>query len=149
MTYETLTDEQALLLAQKHFESDSEALADGEALELDYPVGYLSAVWAIEDDFRELGYDPASFASTALKDAEEQVVTRYRELVQRAAREQEAKDRYKAMHRTDGWCVEDTHHGGIWWPHEDAQAEIAVARDPEAAAVWMCAESPMRGRWEA
>ena len=35
--------------------------------------------------------------------------------------------------------------GGRWWPSADAQAEIAAASNPEAAAVEMCKTSPDRG----
>lgn len=47
---------------------------------------------------------------------------------------------------SDGWCVSDS-DGGRWWPDEEAQAEILAADDPGAAAVRMCDEEPMRGRW--
>lgn len=43
-------------------------------------------------------------------------------------------------------AVEDA-NGGVWWPNDDAQAEIQAAGDPLAAAVKMCDESPMRGNW--
>jgi len=49
-------------------------------------------------------------------------------------------------HLTDGICVEDA-EGGTWWPNEYAAAEIEDALDPEAEAIRICTEEPMRGRW--
>lgn len=37
--------------------------------------------------------------------------------------------------------------GGRWFPSEEAQAEIESSANPEAAAIRICAEEPMRGTW--
>ena len=38
-------------------------------------------------------------------------------------------------------------NGGIWWPSDEAQAEIGATADPEGEAILMCESSPMRGEW--
>lgn len=38
-------------------------------------------------------------------------------------------------------------HGGIWYPDEEAEAEIRAASDPEAQAVEIARTTPMRGTW--
>ncbi len=47
----------------------------------------------------------------------------------------------------DRLVVVDT-EGGVWWPSEDAAAEIEAAEDPAQAAVEMCQAAPMRGVWK-
>lgn len=37
--------------------------------------------------------------------------------------------------------------GGVWWPSDEAQDEIAAAADPQAKAVEICEREPMRGEW--
>ena len=37
--------------------------------------------------------------------------------------------------------------GGIWYPDEEAEAEIRAASDPEARAVEIASAEPMRGAW--
>lgn len=37
--------------------------------------------------------------------------------------------------------------GGVWWPSEEAAAEIAASDDPGATAIRMCTTEPMRGEW--
>lgn len=50
---------------------------------------------------------------------------------------------------TDGtYVVRDT-DGGVWWPSDEALAEIQAADDPEAKAVEICDQQPMRGHWSA
>ena len=50
---------------------------------------------------------------------------------------------------TDGMlCVVDA-EGGVWWPSDEAGAEIAASADPADCAIRMCHQSPMRGRWAA
>ena len=46
----------------------------------------------------------------------------------------------------DATSVEDE-DGGVWWPGEGAQDEIADAWDPRAEAVRICREDPSRGEW--
>lgn len=46
----------------------------------------------------------------------------------------------------DVFCVRDP-AGGVWWPYDEAQAEIERSEDPGATAVRICKEQPMRGRW--
>lgn len=46
----------------------------------------------------------------------------------------------------DAICVRDS-HGGVWYPDEDAEAEIRAAADPEARAVEVARTEPMRGTW--
>jgi len=48
----------------------------------------------------------------------------------------------------DGWRVIDS-AGGIWWPSEEAAAEIEESSDPAALAVSICDARPMRGTWAA
>lgn len=38
-------------------------------------------------------------------------------------------------------------HGGVWYPDEDAEAEIRAALDPKARAVEIARTTPMRGTW--
>lgn len=45
-----------------------------------------------------------------------------------------------------GWHVADD-GSAIWWPGEEAEAEIDAADDPAAKAVEICSTSPMRGEW--
>ena len=47
----------------------------------------------------------------------------------------------------DRLVVVDT-EGGVWWPSEDAAAEIEAAEAPAQAAVEMCQAAPMRGVWK-
>ena len=47
----------------------------------------------------------------------------------------------------DAIYVEDE-HGGIWHPSDEALAEILASDDPEAAAVRICHQSPLRGAWK-
>lgn len=44
------------------------------------------------------------------------------------------------------WTVQDP-DGGIWWPSDDAQAEIQASDDPARAAAIMCSEAASRGEW--
>lgn len=46
----------------------------------------------------------------------------------------------------DAICVRDS-HGGVWYPDEEAEAEIRAASDPEARAVEIARTTPMRGTW--
>lgn len=52
-----------------------------------------------------------------------------------------------AQHYDGQIVVQDT-DGGIWWPNEEAAAEIAAADDPEEVAIEMCESVPMRGTWK-
>ena len=47
----------------------------------------------------------------------------------------------------DHLVVVDT-EGGVWWPLEEAAAEIAAAEDAAQAAIEMCQAAPMRGVWK-
>ena len=47
----------------------------------------------------------------------------------------------------DTIVVRDT-EGGIWWPNEDALAEINASDDPEVSAIEICENEPMRGVWK-
>ena len=47
----------------------------------------------------------------------------------------------------DRACVEDV-IGGVWWAGDEALARILAAADPEAEAIRIAAEEPMRGTWE-
>ena len=38
-------------------------------------------------------------------------------------------------------------HGGVWYPSDEAEAEIRAASDPEARAVEVARTTPMRGSW--
>ena len=38
--------------------------------------------------------------------------------------------------------------GGVWWPSEEAAAEILAAEDPEATAIRIVTTDPMRGEWK-
>ena len=42
--------------------------------------------------------------------------------------------------------VEDT-DGGVWWPNDEANAEIMASADPQATALTMCEAEPTRGEW--
>jgi len=55
-------------------------------------------------------------------------------------------DTLTARQMADGICVEDV-AGGVWWPNEEAASEIEASADPSAAALRICREQPMRGRW--
>jgi hypothetical protein len=48
---------------------------------------------------------------------------------------------------TNGWTVIDE-DGGQWWPSEEAIAQINSASNPEAEALRICEEDPMRGTWK-
>lgn len=48
----------------------------------------------------------------------------------------------------NGPAVRDS-EGGVWWPSTEAASQIALAKDPDAEAVKMCIEEPMRGAWHA
>lgn len=37
--------------------------------------------------------------------------------------------------------------GGAWWPSDEASAAIEAASDPDAEALRICREEPMRGTW--
>lgn len=39
--------------------------------------------------------------------------------------------------------------GGRWWPSDEAQDEIQQSDDPEATALRICVDAPMRGTWRA
>ena len=43
-------------------------------------------------------------------------------------------------------AVEDG-FGAIWWPNDDAAAEIAAAANPSKCAVRICDAEPTRGTW--
>jgi hypothetical protein len=47
-------------------------------------------------------------------------------------------------HKT--WTVTDT-EGGVWWPNDEASAQINAADNPEAEAVRIANTEPMRGTW--
>jgi len=55
--------------------------------------------------------------------------------------------RLRVLDLSDGYAVEDT-DGGIWWPDDDAQEEIAESRDPERSALQMAQRQPRRGIWK-
>lgn len=38
-------------------------------------------------------------------------------------------------------------NGGVWWPSDEASEAIEGAADPEAEALRICREEPMRGVW--
>lgn len=44
-------------------------------------------------------------------------------------------------------CVHDE-AGGVWWPSDEADVEIEASEDPEATALRICREQPMRGTWK-
>jgi len=46
----------------------------------------------------------------------------------------------------DTICVVDD-EGGTWHPSPEAAAEIDASSDPEATALRICREAPMRGEW--
>jgi hypothetical protein len=46
----------------------------------------------------------------------------------------------------DDYVVRDA-EGGIWWPEDEAQAEIKASADPENTALLIVTETPMRGAW--
>ena len=37
--------------------------------------------------------------------------------------------------------------GGVWWPDAEATAEIEASDDPEATAIKIATDEPMRGEW--
>lgn len=37
--------------------------------------------------------------------------------------------------------------GGRWWPSDEASEEIDASAEPEATALRICTEQPMRGEW--
>ncbi len=37
--------------------------------------------------------------------------------------------------------------GGAWHPSDEALEEIEASADPEAAAIRICTDAPMRGTW--
>lgn len=49
--------------------------------------------------------------------------------------------------RRDGVMTAEDPRGGIWWPSEEAQAEIEAAEDPAARCAEICRTAPMRGEW--
>ena len=50
--------------------------------------------------------------------------------------------------RMDDRLVVVDAEGGVWWPSEEAAAEIEAAEAPAQAAVEMCQAAPMRGVWK-
>ena len=56
------------------------------------------------------------------------------------------KSTMTAYEYSQGWSVEDS-DGGIWWPSDEAKAEIEQSDDPESAAEIMCRTEPTRGEW--
>ena len=48
----------------------------------------------------------------------------------------------------DGQYVAYDDAGGIWWPDDDARAEIERSSDPEARVREIAATQPMRGTWK-
>lgn len=50
--------------------------------------------------------------------------------------------------RMDGRIVVVDPEGGVWWPLEEAAAEIEAAEDAAQAALEMCQAAPMRGVWK-
>jgi len=48
----------------------------------------------------------------------------------------------------DGRLVVVDTEGGVWWPLEEAAAEIEAAEDHAQAAVEMSQAAPMRGVWK-
>tara|TARA_R110000751_G_scaffold41061_1_gene96703 strand:- start:138 stop:461 length:324 start_codon:yes stop_codon:yes gene_type:complete len=44
------------------------------------------------------------------------------------------------------WSVRDS-RGGVWWPNDDASAEIEADRDPATEAVRICREESFMGAW--
>jgi hypothetical protein len=51
-----------------------------------------------------------------------------------------------AGYGTHGWSVDDQ-VGGVWWPSDEARAEIEASDDPAAKAVEICETEPERGEW--
>ena len=47
-----------------------------------------------------------------------------------------------------GWHVIDF-RGGVWWPNDDASAEIEASSDPAAEVIRICEEADERGEWVA
>lgn len=39
--------------------------------------------------------------------------------------------------------------GGRWWPSAESVLEIEASEDPAGAAILICLDAPMRGRWSA
>ena len=50
--------------------------------------------------------------------------------------------------KLDGTIVVRDTEGGIWWPNEEAQAEINAADNSDEAAIEICENEPMRGVWK-
>ena len=44
-------------------------------------------------------------------------------------------------------CVRDDDGISLWTPNAEATIEIIASCDPEAKAVEICTDQPMRGRW--
>ena len=38
--------------------------------------------------------------------------------------------------------------GGVWWPSDEARAEIEASPDPEATALMIAEDHPTRGAWK-
>lgn len=55
----------------------------------------------------------------------------------------------RAELRADTWTAEDTIGGGVWWPSDEAHAEILASDDPEARTCEIAFREPMRGTWHA
>ncbi len=51
-----------------------------------------------------------------------------------------------AEQMADGWRVVDP-DDGVWWPSDEAEAEIQASDDPAATAVRIATQDPMRGEW--
>ena len=51
-----------------------------------------------------------------------------------------------AEENLNGWHVIDF-RGGVWWPNDDATAEIEASSDPAAEVVRICREAPYLGEW--
>jgi len=47
----------------------------------------------------------------------------------------------------DTIIVTDT-DGGVWWPSDEAEAEIMASDDPESKAIEIAETEPMRGTWQ-
>jgi hypothetical protein len=52
----------------------------------------------------------------------------------------------EAQENDGDFCVIDP-DGGVWWPSDDAAAEINASSDPKATAIRIATENPMRGTW--
>ena len=51
-----------------------------------------------------------------------------------------------AEENLNGWHVIDF-RGGVWWPNDDASAEIEASSDPAAEVIRICEEADERGEW--